>query len=61
MAALVSVEELQRIEGAKERAKKKGLLAAIGAWADFEDLEHTVLDIYAQRKESTDRSPGGLV
>ena len=61
MAALVSVEELQRIEEAMERVKRKGLLAAIGAWDDFEDLEHTVLDIYARRKKSRDRSPGGLV
>jgi len=60
MAALVSVQELQRIEGSKEREKKKGLLAAIGAWEDFEDLESTVSDIYKKRKRSKDRSAGGL-
>jgi antitoxin (DNA-binding transcriptional repressor) of toxin-antitoxin stability system len=42
MAALVSVQELQRIEDSKEKEKKNGLLAAIGAWEDFEDLESTV-------------------
>ncbi len=61
MAALVSVQELQRIEGSKEKEKKKGLLAAIGAWEDFEDLESTVSAIYEKRKKSKDRSAGGLV
>jgi antitoxin (DNA-binding transcriptional repressor) of toxin-antitoxin stability system len=60
MAALVSVQDLQRIEGAKEIEKKKGLLAAVGAWEDFEDLERTVSDIYKKRKRSKDRSAGGL-
>jgi len=61
MAALVSVQELQRIEDSKEKEKKKGLLAAIGAWEDFEDLESTVSAIYERRKKSKDRSAGGLV
>ena len=60
MAALVSVQELKQIEGAKEKEKKKGLLAAIGAWEDFEDLESTVSAIYARRKKSKDRSARGL-
>jgi antitoxin (DNA-binding transcriptional repressor) of toxin-antitoxin stability system len=61
MAALVSLQEFQRIEGAKEKEKKKGLLAAIGAWEDFEDLESTVSDIYKRRKKSKDRNAGELV
>ena len=61
MAALVSVQELQRIEGSKEKEKKKGLLAAIGAWEDFENLESAVSAIYERRKKSKDRSAGGLV
>jgi antitoxin (DNA-binding transcriptional repressor) of toxin-antitoxin stability system len=61
MAALVSVQELQRIEVSKEKEKKKGLLAAIGAWEDFEDLESMVSAIYERRKKSKDRSAGGLV
>ena len=39
MAALVSVKDLEMIEGLKIREKKKGLLAAISAWEDFDDLE----------------------
>ena len=61
MAALVSVQDLQRIEDSKEKEKKKGLLVAIGAWEDFEDLENTVSAIYERRKKSKDRSAGGLV
>lgn len=61
MAALVGIQELQRIEGSKEREKKKGLLAAIEAWEDFKDLERTVSAIYEKRKKSKDRSTGGLV
>ena len=61
MAALVSVQELQRIEGSKEKERKKGLLAAIGAWEDFEDLESTVSAIYERRRKSKDRGAGGLV
>jgi antitoxin (DNA-binding transcriptional repressor) of toxin-antitoxin stability system len=60
MAALVSVQELQQIEGSK-KMKKNGLLAAIGAWEDFENLEPTVSAIYEGRKKSKDRSAGGLV
>lgn len=61
MAALVSVQELQQIEGLKGREKNKGLLAAIGAWEDFEGLENVVSAIYKGRKKSKDRLPGGLV
>jgi len=61
MAALVSVQELQLIEGSKEGEKKRGLLAAIGAWEDFEDLESAVSAISERRKRSKDRSTGGLV
>jgi antitoxin (DNA-binding transcriptional repressor) of toxin-antitoxin stability system len=60
MAALISVPELQRIEKDREKEKKKGLLAAIGAWEDFEDLDQTVSDIYERRRKSKDHSPGGL-
>ncbi len=38
-----------------------GLLAAIGAWEDFEDLDSMVSAIYERRKKSKDRSAGGLV
>jgi antitoxin (DNA-binding transcriptional repressor) of toxin-antitoxin stability system len=58
MVALVSVQELQRIEGSKEKEKKRGLLAAIGAWEDFENLGSTVSTIYERRKKSNDRNAG---
>ena len=33
-----------------------GLLAALGAWADFEEIDELVADIYQQRLEARDRS-----
>jgi hypothetical protein len=53
--ALVSVQELQRIEGTGGRKKKRGLLSAVGAWEDFEGLEDVVEATYRQRKIAEDR------
>jgi hypothetical protein len=53
MAALVSAEVLERLE--EEPVAPKGLLAAIGAWADFDELEQVVADIYQQRERAQDR------
>ena len=53
MAALVSVEDLARLE--KDTAAPKGLLAAVGAWGDFDDLEEIIEDIYRQREQAQDR------
>lgn len=53
MAALVSVEDLARLE--KDTAAPKGLLAAVGAWADFDNLEEIIEDIYKQRDQAQDR------
>lgn len=61
MAALVTIQDLQQIAGAGEKKPNKGLLAAIGAWEDFQDLEKTIGAIYGQRKKSKDRGVGGLV
>lgn len=61
MAAMVSVKELEMIEGSGTKEKKKGLLAAIGAWEDFDDLENTVMTIYKERRKSKSRVVGGLV
>jgi len=47
MAALVSIEDLVRIE--KEPVAPKGLLAAL---AEFEDLESMVEEIYRQREQA---------
>ena len=40
----------------KESTTSKGLLAAAGAWADFDELEQVIEDIYRQRKQAQDRS-----
>jgi antitoxin (DNA-binding transcriptional repressor) of toxin-antitoxin stability system len=55
-AAMVSVKDLEMIEGPKIRAKKKGLLAAISAWEDFDDLEKMVMTIYEGRGKTKERS-----
>lgn len=56
MVAMVSIEDLQVVEEQKRRPRQKGLLAAIGAWEDFPDIEKTIEDIYDERRESKDRS-----
>ena len=53
MAVLVSTEDLERLE--REPVAPKGLLAALGAWADYEELDRVVEDIYRQREEAQDR------
>lgn len=53
MAALVSAEDLARLE--QEPASPKGLLAAVGAWADFDDLDQVIEDIYRHREQAQDR------
>jgi prevent-host-death family protein len=55
MAALVSPEDLARLE--QEPTSPKGALAAVGAWADVsdEEMEALVADIYAQRARDTGR------
>jgi len=60
MAAMVSVKELEMIEGSKIREKKKGLLAAISAWEDFVDLEKMVMTIYEGRRKAKKRGVGRL-
>ena len=54
MAALVSAEDLARLE--QEAAAPKGLLAAVGAWASFDDLDQVVEEIYRQRERARDRA-----
>ncbi len=53
MAALVSVEDLARLE--KDTAAPKGLLAAVGALADFDGLDEMIEEIYRQREQAQDR------
>ena len=53
MAALVSAEDLERLE--QEPVAAKGLLAAVGAWSDYEELDQVMGDIYDQREAAQDR------
>ena len=53
MAALVSAEDLARLE--QEPVAAQGLLAAVGAWADFDELDQVIEDIYRQREQAQDR------
>ena len=53
MVALVSEEDLERLE--REPVAPKGLVAALGAWADYEKIDQVVENIYRQREEAQDR------
>ena len=50
MAALVSPHDLAVLE--QEPAAPGGLLGAVGAWAEFDELDQVVEDIYRQREMS---------
>lgn len=55
MAALVSVEDLARLEKGVEAPK--GLMAVVGALAEFdEDVDKMIEDIYRQRGQAKDRA-----
>ncbi len=60
LAALVGVEDLERLE--KERgdatSRPLGALALVGAWgeAEEEDLDAVLEEIYAERERDTGRS-----
>ena len=54
MAALVSIEDLARLD--KDTAAPRGLLAAVGALADFDELDEMIKDIYLQREQAKDRA-----
>ena len=53
MVALVSAEDLARLE--QEPVSAGGLLAALGAWAEFDEIDDLVADIYRHRSQATDR------
>ena len=53
MAALVSTEDLAHLE--REPKAPQGLLAAVGACADFEDWDLFIENIYRQREMAQDR------
>ena len=58
MAALVSVDDLEQIDGERATsARPRGALALIGAWGNIDDseIEAMVADIYAARQQDTGR------
>lgn len=55
MAALINLKDLEKIEVMAEGNGKKGLLAAMGAWEDYPQLERLVADLYSARQKSRDR------
>jgi len=58
VVAMVGLKDLEMIENSAKKEKKKGLLAAIGAWEDYEGLDQVIKDIYLKRKRSGDRKAG---
>jgi prevent-host-death family protein len=58
LAALVSVDDLQRLEALASPARPQGALALVGAWREVEegDLDALIADIYAQRARDTGRA-----
>lgn len=54
VAAMVSIEDLKKIEDIA-KSEKKGLLAIVGAWSDFKKLDSVVDEIYAARRQAVDR------
>jgi len=60
VAALVSVDDLRRLEAldAKERGDKTDshpIMRVFGAWADRDDLDDLVAEIYADRERAVGR------
>lgn len=59
VAALVGLEDLKQLTqdrtGAEGHTGPRGLLAAIGAWGDDEELDRIVAEIYAAREAAMDR------
>jgi prevent-host-death family protein len=61
MAALVSLEDLRTLqavegEGATPGQPRQGLLAAIGAWEDYDDLDRFIEQVYGARGTAAGRS-----
>ena len=56
-AALVSVEDLDRLEAVTVARQGRGALALVGAWREVNDseLDSLVADIYRERERDTGR------
>lgn len=55
VAALVSTADLARLEHAEPTDGRKGLLAGIGAWAEYEAINRFIADVYEARERAADR------
>ncbi len=57
MAALVSLEDLERLStsSSAEGEPRRGLVAAVGAWADYPEMDRLIDEIYAARAAAVDR------
>ena len=53
MMALASVEDLAKLE--EQSQPTRGLLASVGALADFAELDEMIEHIYRQREQARDR------
>ncbi len=58
LAALVSVDDLERLEQLGAPSRPRGALALVGAWREVEeqDLDALIADIYDQRTRDTGRA-----
>ncbi len=59
LAALVSVDDLERLErGQPAPARPQGALAILGAWqeVDDQDLDALITEIYSERARDTGRT-----
>lgn len=55
VAAIVTLQDLEEIRSKGDIAEKRGLIAALGAWEEFEDLEDVIEEIYKKRAQAKDR------
>ena len=67
LAALVGVEDLERLEGERGgvslRSRPRGALALVGAWGEFvenDEIDAILEDIYAGRERDTGRAVENL-
>jgi prevent-host-death family protein len=55
VGAIVSAADLARLEGEEAGPPRKGLLAAVGALAEFEEFDQILEEIQRQRATAYDR------
>jgi prevent-host-death family protein len=56
VGAIVSAEDLARLEEQAGMPRGGGLLAAVGALADVEELDEILAEIQRERESATDRA-----